>query len=28
MTSPEPEGMRVTPLESFPPPERWHDWTE
>jgi len=23
-----PEGMRVTPLENFPPPEKWDDWTE
>ena len=28
MTSQLPDGMRVTPLESFPPPERWLDWTE
>lgn len=23
-----PEGMRVTPLENFPPPEKWDDWRE
>ncbi len=26
--APLPEGMTVTPLASFPPPERWDDWTE
>jgi anaerobic selenocysteine-containing dehydrogenase len=25
---PDLETLRVTPLESFPPPERWDDWTE
>jgi anaerobic selenocysteine-containing dehydrogenase len=24
----DPETLRVTPLESFPPRERWDDWTE
>jgi anaerobic selenocysteine-containing dehydrogenase len=24
----DPEGWQVTPLESFPPFERWDDWTE
>lgn len=24
----DPESIRVTPLESFPPPDRWNDWVE
>ncbi|MCC6782837.1 MAG: molybdopterin-dependent oxidoreductase [Planctomycetes bacterium] len=28
MTTDTNDGMRVTPLENFPPPERWLDWTE
>lgn len=24
----DPETLRVTPLESFPPFEKWHDWVE
>jgi anaerobic selenocysteine-containing dehydrogenase len=24
----DPETLRVTPLESFPPVEKWHDWQE
>ena len=28
MTLSPQDGMRVTPLESFPAPERWLDWTE
>jgi anaerobic selenocysteine-containing dehydrogenase len=28
MAHPDPDTMRVTPLESFPPIERWDDWVE
>ena len=28
MSSPPLEGLRVTPLENFPPPEQWDHWEE
>ena len=27
-TAPSGEPWQITPLESFPPPEKWHDWVE
>jgi len=28
MSTPLPEGLSITPLESFPPPEQWDHWEE
>jgi len=28
MSSPDPATLRITPIENFPPPEKWDNWVE